>query len=133
MKEDKIIEDPRYRQCNKEAIMGLILGIANLIWWFIWGYGLGSKPVSEYTYILGFPTWFFMSCIVGGIVFSILTVIMINKYFKDMPLEGLTEEEIKNIGRSLNNEQYKLWCFNSYIIIFLSGFCCRFLFNEVCK
>ena len=95
MKEDKIIQDPRYRQCNKEAIMGLSLGIVNLVWWFIWGYGLGSKPVSEYTYIFGFPAWFFMSCIVGGVLFSVLTVIMVNKFFKDMPLDGLTEEEVK--------------------------------------
>lgn len=95
MKEYKIIEDPRYRQCNKEAIMGLVLGIFNLIWWFAWGYGLGSKPINEYTYILGFPAWFFMSCIVGGILFSILTVFMINKLFKNMSLEGLTQEEVE--------------------------------------
>lgn len=88
-------EDPRYKQCNKEAIMGLVLGIINLIWWFGFGYGLGSKPVSEYSYILGFPSWFFMSCIVGGALFSILTIIMINKFFKHMSLDELTEGEIE--------------------------------------
>ena len=46
-KKNIFIEDPRYKQCNKEAWMGLGLGIFNLIWWFSWGYGLGSKPVSE--------------------------------------------------------------------------------------
>ncbi|RDY29007.1 DUF997 family protein [Romboutsia weinsteinii] len=91
----EIIEDPRYKQCNKEALMGLGLGIINLVWWFGWGYGLGSKPVSEYTYILGFPAWFFMSCIVGGVLFSILTVIMINKFFKNMPLGPLSKEEVE--------------------------------------
>lgn len=95
MKEDRVIEDPRFKQCNKEAIIGLMLGLINLIWWFIWGYGLGSRPVSQYRYILGFPAWFFMSCIVGSILFSILTVIMINKLFKNMSLEGLTEDEIE--------------------------------------
>ena len=50
MKDDKNFEeDPRYKQCNREAIIGLSLGIINLIWWFGFGYGLGSKPVSEYT------------------------------------------------------------------------------------
>ena len=97
MKDDKNFEeDPRYKQCNREAIIGLSLGIINLIWWFGFGYGLGSKPVSEYTYILGFPSWFFMSCIVGGILFSILTIIMINKLFKHMSLDALTEEEVKH-------------------------------------
>ncbi|MGL4911186.1 MAG: YhdT family protein [Romboutsia sp.] len=91
----KIIEDPRFKQCNKEALMGLGLGIVNLIWWFGFGYGLGDKDISEYTYILGLPSWFFMSCIVGGVIFSVLTVIMINKFFKDMPLDGLTEEEVE--------------------------------------
>ncbi|MGL5694073.1 MAG: YhdT family protein [Peptostreptococcaceae bacterium] len=95
MKDEKIIEDPRFKQCNKEALMGLFLGLLNLIWWFGWGYGLGSKQISEYTYILGFPSWLFMSCIVGGILFSFLTVIMINKFFKNMSLEALSEDEIE--------------------------------------
>lgn len=95
IKENIFIEDPRYKQCNKEALMGLGLGVLNLIWWFSWGYGLGSKPVSEYTYTLGFPTWFFMSCIVGSVLFSILTIVMIDKFFKNMSLEPLSEEEIE--------------------------------------
>ena len=96
MKDDKNFEeDPRYRQCNREAIIGLSLGIINLIWWFGFGYGLGSKPVSEYTCILGFPAWLFKSCIVRGILFSIFTIIMINKLFKHMSLDALTEEEVE--------------------------------------
>ncbi|MGL5756519.1 MAG: YhdT family protein [Paraclostridium sp.] len=93
--EKEFEEDPRYKQCNKEAKMGLILGIVNLIWWFGFGYGLGSKPVEEYSYMFGFPSWFFMSCIVGGVLFSILTVIMINKFFKNMSLDALDEDEVK--------------------------------------
>lgn len=94
-KESKFIEDPRFKQCNKEALMGLGLGILNLAWWFGWGYGLGSRPVSKYTYILGFPDWFFMSCIVGSILFSILTIIMIDKFFENMSLEPLSKEEFE--------------------------------------
>lgn len=95
MKNYNIEEDPRYKQCNKEALMGLGLGILNLTWWFGWGYGLGNLPIQEYTYILGFPTWFFMSCVVGAILFSILAILMINYLFKDMSLEGLTSEEVE--------------------------------------
>ncbi|MCF6466167.1 YhdT family protein [Clostridium sp. Cult2] len=87
------VEDPRYKQCNKEAIIGSILGILNLIWWYGWGYGLGSKPVSEYKFIMGLPTWFFMSSIVGAILFTVLAFIMVDKFFVDMPLERMTEEE----------------------------------------
>ena len=41
------VEDPRYRQCNKEALMGLGLGLLNLLWWFAWGYGAGSQSVQN--------------------------------------------------------------------------------------
>lgn len=95
----EFIEDPRYKQCNKEALIGLGLGILNLIWWFGWGYGLGSIPVSEYSYMFGLPSWFFMSCILGSIVFSVLTIIMVNKFFKDMSLEALSNEEIEEYRR----------------------------------
>ena len=89
----KFIEDPRYKQCNKEAIYGIVLGLFNMAWWYIFGYGLGSKPVEEYSYILGFPSWFFISSIVGAVVFIILTFIMVNKLFVDMPLDKMTKEE----------------------------------------
>lgn len=88
------VEDPRYKQCNKEAFYGIILGLANLAWWYIFGYGLGSKPVDEYTYIMGFPAWFFISCILGSLVFIVLTFFMVDKLFVDMPLDDMTEEEI---------------------------------------
>lgn len=91
------IEDPRYRQCNKEAYLGLGLGLLNLIWWFAWGYGLGLKPPEDYTYFLGFPMWFFMSCIVGAVLFTVLTVVMVKKYYRDMPLGELTREEAREI------------------------------------
>ena len=91
--EEGFFEDPRYKQCNKEAIYGAALGILNLAWWFIFGYGLGSKPVSEYRYILGFPAWFFMSCIVGSVVFIILTFLLVNKKLENMPLGRFSKEE----------------------------------------
>lgn len=90
----KFMEDPRYKQCNKEATYGIILGIINMVWWYAFGYGLGSKPVEEYTYILGFPAWFFYSCVLSIVIFVGATFFMVNKLFEeDMPLERMTEEE----------------------------------------
>ncbi len=97
----EFIEDPRYKQCNREALMGAGLGIANLIWWFGWGYGLGSGSPSEYTYIMGFPAWFFMSSIVGAILFTVLAVIMVSKYFKEVPLETINKKEAEAIQQEL--------------------------------
>ena len=111
----KFMEDPRYKQCNKEAMYGIILGIINMVWWYAFGYGLGSKPVEEYTYILGFPAWFFYSCVLSVVIFVGATFFMVNKLYscvlgmilviigtffmvdklfeEDMPLERMTEEE----------------------------------------
>ena len=95
----KFREDPRYKQCNREALMGIGLGILNLIWWFVWGYGLGSKSPEEYSFVMGLPMWFFMSCIVGAVLFSTLAIIMTTKFFKDMPLGKLDLEEEKEYKR----------------------------------
>ena len=89
----EFMEDPRYKQCNKEALLGLGLGVLNLIWWFAWGYGLGSGSPERYSYILGLPLWFFMSCVVGALLFTVLAVVMAIKCFKDMPLDPITREE----------------------------------------
>ncbi len=96
------IEDPRFKQCNKEALMGVGLGILNLIWWFVFGYGMGSKPPEEYTYIMGLPTWFFMSSVVGGILFTVLAIIMVTRCFKDMSLEKMTAEEVQKYEAEVN-------------------------------
>jgi uncharacterized membrane protein YhdT len=87
------IEDPRYKQCKREALLGLGLGLLNLIWWFAWGYGLGMKPPAEYTYVLGFPLWFFMSCIVGALLFTVLAVVMVSKFYRDMPLGEIDAQD----------------------------------------
>lgn len=102
LNEEGFYDDPRYKQCNKEALYGILLGLGNMIWWYAFGYGLGSKPVNEYSYILGFPTWFFVSCILGSVVFIILTFIMVNKGFEDMPLGKLSKEDAEEY---LNNKE----------------------------
>ncbi len=101
-KKDVFMEDPRYKQCNKEALLGFGLGIINLVWWFVTGYGLGSGAPEEYSYILGFPTWFFMSSVLGGILFTVLAIIMVKKFYKDMPLERMTVEEAQAYLEEVN-------------------------------
>ena len=38
-----------------------------------------------------------MSCVVGAILFTILAIVIVTKYFKDMPLGTLTKEEADRI------------------------------------
>ncbi|MGQ0415051.1 YhdT family protein [Bacillus sp. HC-TM] len=70
--------------------MGLGLAIINFIIWYGFAYGLGSKNPNEYTYVLGFPAWFFYSCIVGFIVMVILLSLVVRFVFQDISLD---EEE----------------------------------------
>ena len=78
----------RFRQADREALYALILALLNFAWWYLTAYGLGSGPVESYRYILGFPAWFFMSSIVGFLLFSFLAAAMVRFLFKDMPLDG---------------------------------------------
>ncbi len=75
---------------NREALIGVGLAIFNFIWWFGFAYGLGSKEPSEYTYVFGLPAWFFYSCVLGFVVMVALIIIVIKKFFVEVPLD---EEE----------------------------------------
>jgi uncharacterized membrane protein YhdT len=82
-----IQEDKRFKIAYREALIGVILVIINFVWWYGFAYGLGSAKVEDYTYIFGFPAWFFYSCIVGFIVMVILVVLVVTFSFKDVPFD----------------------------------------------
>ena len=82
-----LLQDPRFAIANREALYALVLAFLYFAWWYLAAYGLGSRPVEEYSYIAGFPSWFFLSCIAGFIVFSVLALLMVVFLFRDMPLE----------------------------------------------
>ncbi|MBB6450454.1 putative membrane protein YhdT [Geomicrobium halophilum] len=84
--------DPRFKIANREALIGVGLALFNFIWWFAFAYGLGSKPVSEYHYILGMPAWFFYSCVIGSVIMIILVTVIVKFFFKEVPLDDEGEE-----------------------------------------
>lgn len=87
------------RQIRKEAIVSIVLYIAFFLWWYITGYGLGSGDPKNYTYIMGLPMWFFLSCIVGYVGFCVVSVIVVKKLFKNFSLEEtLDDQETEPIG-----------------------------------
>ena len=77
----------RFKQADKEALITLGLYLVFFVWWYVFVYGLGSKPASEYNYILGFPSWFFYSCIVGYLLISFLLWFVVKKFFVEIPLD----------------------------------------------
>lgn len=94
MKEFK--EDPRFKQCNKETLVIIILLALNIIWWYAFAYGLGSRSPSEYQFIMGLPAWFFWSCVVGYVVFSLAVFFAVKLFFKDIPLSDADSEPLSN-------------------------------------
>ncbi|MBU9673438.1 YhdT family protein [Planococcus sp. CP5-4] len=84
--------DWRFRVAHREAWIGLGLALFNFVWWFAFAYGLGSRPVEEYTYIFGLPDWFFYSCIVGFLVMVVLVTVVVKLFFIDVPFDEEQEE-----------------------------------------
>ncbi|WP_249871442.1 YhdT family protein [Oceanobacillus saliphilus] len=85
-------DDYRFKIANREALIGIGLVLFNFVWWYGFAYGLGTKDPSDYTYVLGLPSWFFYSCVLGFIVMIILIAVVLKLFFIDIPLED--DEEI---------------------------------------
>ena len=86
------MQDKRFKIAHKEALIGVVLVVVNFAIWYGFAYGLGSKDPSEYTYVFGFPAWFFYSCIAGTIFMIVCIYIAMKLFFTDIPLD---EEEEK--------------------------------------
>ena len=90
----KLTEKQRNLQIRKEAIYSWILYIAFFLWWYFTGYGIGERTdPSEYKYVLGLPMWFFISCVVGYVLFCVVSVLVVKLLFKDFDLEEVSDEE----------------------------------------
>ena len=87
----KSTTDPRFKIAHREAWIGVGLAIFNFIWWFGFAYGLGSRPVEEYTYVFGLPAWFFYSCVVGFVLISVLVIIIAKFFLTEVSFE---DEEV---------------------------------------
>ncbi len=86
----KMSEKEKNRQLNKEALLTLCLYAIFFIWWYAFGYGLSGGDPGNFTYIMGLPSWFFFSCILGWLVISTAVLVMVKKFFVEI---DLNEEE----------------------------------------
>lgn len=86
--------DHRFKVANREALIGIGLAIFNFIWWFGFAYGLGDRTPEDYTYIMGLPSWFFYSCVLGFLIMVVLVIIAVKFWFTEVPLddEGGSQE-----------------------------------------
>jgi uncharacterized membrane protein YhdT len=91
-------EDRRYPQTNREALITFIFFLANCILIggtaLVFGY---NKPADEVQLVAGFPAWFLYGAAVGTILASILAVVVVKLFFKDMSIQP--EDENRGEGR----------------------------------
>lgn len=77
----------RFKVANREALVGCALASINILWWYGFAYGLGDKPPEDYQYIFGLPAWFFLSCVIGFVVMTVLVIIVVKYVLKEVPFE----------------------------------------------
>ncbi len=94
-------EDPRYAIANREAWWGVgywalfTVVITTLAWWLG-----GNRAAEDLGFVLGFPTWFFWSCLVGAGLLSLLPIFLIRRFFTEVPLsaDGTTDSTLDGAG-----------------------------------
>ncbi len=104
LKEYGIKEDARFKQARKESLRIMYLVIFEFIWVYTFGYiGTKTNP-SDYSYIFGFPTWFFWAFAGAGVIFPVVAIILsIN--IKDC---SLTDDiELSKSDRKVNVQNTK--------------------------
>lgn len=84
--------DKRFKLCTRD--MFITFAFLALYAIFILGttYGLGGKPLREYKFYFGMPSWFFIST-VGMIIFIIALGFISLKVFADMPVDAYITDE----------------------------------------
>ncbi|MCA2016991.1 YhdT family protein [Vibrio tritonius] len=84
-----------YRQAHKEAFLAFALAVLYFLWWYATAYGLSPTTDNHTmpTLYWGFPLWFLLSCIIGPLLFTILCIVMVKVFYKDVPLDIAADED----------------------------------------
>ena len=88
----EIDEDPRFPVCRREAMIALFVNIAFTIVAMAIGYVLGTGDPTQYTYVMGFPSWYVIPVLVM-IVNLIVAYYYVSKVFRTDSLEATIEGE----------------------------------------
>ncbi|QDQ02896.1 DUF997 family protein [Lysinibacillus fusiformis] len=86
------MKDQRFKIAHREALIGIALVIVNFAIWYGFAYGLGTGDPASYSYVLGFPAWFFYSCMAGTVFMIVLIWIVMKLFFKEVPFN---DEEVE--------------------------------------
>lgn len=100
LEEFGIKEDPRFKRIFREMLMtfGLCITYTIVTLAVAWSIGM-SKPPEAYSYILGFPTWFFLAIIVSPLVFFGIVIYLVTHVFKEVDLDPWLPENKEGRGK----------------------------------
>lgn len=84
----KLSERERNKQMNKEAITSCVLYAIFFLWWYFTGYGMSSGDPAEFTYVMGLPLWFFLSCVVGWLLLIVAVIFTVKCLFVEFDLDS---------------------------------------------
>lgn len=83
----KKTEDGRFAQADREALIALGAYALYFLWWYVAAYGLGDGDPQSYSRVMGMPSWFFCSCIVGYPLITLFLWGLMRLFFRNMPLD----------------------------------------------
>lgn len=84
--------DGRFAQADREALIALGAYALYFLWWYVTAYGLGDGDPRAYSRVMGMPSWFFYSCIVGYPLITLFLWGLMRLFFRNMPLDDDREQ-----------------------------------------
>lgn len=84
--------DKRFPICTREMLITFIFLTAYCLFVVFVSYGLGGKPLNQYTFIMGMPSWFFI-LILGMVVFIAILGFICFKVFANISIEAYIDQE----------------------------------------
>ena len=86
---DGLMNNKRYKQADREALITLGVYAFFFLWWTVFAFGWGGGDPENYSYVLGMPSWFFYSCVLGYPVVAVVLWVVIRLFFVEMPLDDV--------------------------------------------
>ena len=91
----KNLSDARFERTTKEAIFAMGLYVVMITLATLLCYMLCPKDVSQMTYVMGFPVWFFAAAVIELIAF-VIAMVFNQKFSKEFSLDAKSDDKEAN-------------------------------------
>jgi uncharacterized membrane protein YhdT len=84
--------DRRFSLCTRDMLISFAIQIAYMLIIIGCAYGLGGRPLSEYQFIFGMPSWWFLLLVIL-VCFICIIAFTCLKVFSHMSVEAYIDDE----------------------------------------